>query len=114
VGAGRQIVAVTIGVNGTILDDYDVTSFDLFINGGLYAAGIAVNDDATSSRLAVFEWDTLVAGPGHDPSFSGDRMLTARVTFVDPETGAVRREFTPGVLVNYQLEEAEEEEPATP
>jgi hypothetical protein len=41
-------------------------------------------------------------------------MLTARVTFVDPETGDVRREFAPGVLVNYQLEEAEEEEPATP
>lgn len=98
----RQIVAVTIGVNGTILDDYDVTSFDLFINGGLYAAGIVVNDGATSTRLAIFEWDTLVAGPGHDVTASGDRMLTARVTFIDPDTGVTREEFTPGVLVDYQ------------
>ena len=105
----RRIVAVTIGVNGTILDDYDVTTVDLYINGSRYAEGIPV-DDATSTRLIVYPWDTLLAGPGHDPEAAGDRVLTARVTFVDPETGVTRTEFTPGVIVNYVLQAQEQEE----
>ncbi len=103
VGAGRQIVAVTIGVNGTILDDYDVTSIDLYINGSRYAAGIPVDDDATSTRLIVYPWDTTDPGlGGHPVDASGDRALTARVYFVDPVTDTVRNEFTPGVIVDYQ------------
>ena len=109
VGAGRQIVAVTIGVNGTIRDDYDVTGLDLFINGELYAAGIPI-EEASTTRLAVYGWDTAVDGPGHPADASGDRMLTVRVTFVEPTTDESRVEFTPGVLVNYQFEAPDEEE----
>lgn len=101
-GNSRQIVAVTIGVNGTIRDDYDVTRLDLFINGRLYAADVPIDDDAASTRLAIYAWDTTVIGPGHPNDASGDRMLTARVTFVDPATAQARSEFTPGVLVDFQ------------
>lgn len=102
-GNGRQIVALTVGVNGTIRDDYDVTSVDIFVNGRLHVAGVPVDDDATSTRLVVYPWDTAVTvTPGHDAEVSGDRVLTARVSFVDPVDGAPRSEFTPGVLVDYQ------------
>ena len=103
VGGSRQIVAVTIGVNGTILDDYDVTSVDLYINGSLYAASIPVDDDPTSTRLIVYPWDTTDPGlGGHPIDAPGDRVLTARVYFEDPATSTARNEFTPGVIVNYQ------------
>ena len=102
VGGSRQIVAVTIGVNGTIRDDYDVTRLDLFINGSLYAADVPIDDDATSTRLTIYAWDTTVSGPGHPTDAPGDRVLTARVTLVDPLTAQARREFTPGVLVNFE------------
>ena len=103
VGGARRIVAVTIGVNGTILDDYDVTTVDLYINGSLYAAGIPVDDDATSTRLIVYPWDTTDPGlGGHPVDAPGDRVLTARVYFVDPATDTLRNEFTPGVIVDYQ------------
>ena len=101
-GNGRHIVAVAIGVNGTILDDYDVTSVDVYINGTLYAAGIPVDDDATSTRLIVYPWDTDEPGlGGHSTTFTGDRVITARVYFVDPATDELRNEFTPGVLVSF-------------
>ncbi len=102
IGNDRQIVAITIGVNGTILDDYDVTSVDIYINGTLYAAGIPVDDDATSTRLIVYPWDTDEPGlGGHPTTLTGDRAITARVYFVDPATEALRNEFTPGVIVNF-------------
>jgi len=99
----RQIVAVTIGVNGTIMDDYDVTSVDVYINGTLYAAAIPVDDDATSTRLIVYPWDTDDPGlGGHPTNLTGDRVITARVYFIDPATNVVRNEFTPGVIVDFQ------------
>ena len=102
-GTDRQIVAVTIGVNGTILDDYDVTSIDLYINGALYATDIPVDADPTSTRLIVYPWDTTDPGlGGHPVDAPGDRVLTARVYFEDPATSTARNEFTPGVIVDYQ------------
>ncbi len=100
-GGGRQIVAITIGVNGTIVDDYDVTSVDLFVNGGTLATNVSVDADATSTRLIVYPWDTAVSTSTHPAEVAGDRVLTARVNFVDPVSGSSRSEFTPGVLLSF-------------
>ncbi|WP_162798725.1 Ig-like domain-containing protein [Thermus caldifontis] len=93
-GAGRQIVTVTVGVNGTLPPGVEVTKVDVYINGQL--AGTATQKVSTDgSQLYVYVWDTSLVVDGHDPTKSGDRVITARVYYTGGDT------FTNGVLVRF-------------
>lgn len=93
-GANRAVVAVTVGVRGTLPPGVSITQVEVYINGHL--AGAAVRQTAgDGSEVYVFSWDTVVALPGHDPTASGDRVITARVYYTGGDT------FTNGVRVLY-------------
>jgi hypothetical protein len=94
-GANRTIVAVTVGVRGTLPPEVSITQVEVYING--YLAGTAVRQTATDgSEVYVFSWDTRISlPPGHDPNASGDRVITARVYYTGGDT------FTNGVRVLY-------------
>uniref|UniRef100_UPI001FAA7C13 Ig-like domain-containing protein n=1 Tax=Thermus neutrinimicus TaxID=2908149 RepID=UPI001FAA7C13 len=94
-GAGREIVTVTVGVNGTLPPGVTINQVDVYINGQL--AGTATQQIAADgSQVYVYVWDTSQPVPGHDPAKSGDRVITARVYYTGGET------FTNGVRLNYQ------------
>lgn len=93
-GANRTIVAVTVGVRGTLPPGVSITQVEIYING--YLAGTAVRQTAgDGSEVYVFSWDTQISLPGHDPTASGDRVITARVYYTGGDT------FTNGVRVLY-------------
>jgi hypothetical protein len=94
-GANRIIVAVTVGVRGTLPPGVSITQVEVYING--YLAGTAVRQTATDgSEVYVFSWDTRISlPPGHDPNASGDRVITAQVYYTGGDT------FTNGVRVLY-------------
>jgi hypothetical protein len=94
-GANRTIVAVMVGVRGTLPPEVSITQVEVYING--YLAGTAVRQTATDgSEVYVFSWDTRISlPPGHDPNASGDRVITARVYYTGGDT------FTNGVRVLY-------------
>jgi chitinase len=93
-GANRTIVAVTVGVRGTLPPGVSITQVEVYING--YLAGTAVRQTAgDGSEVYVFAWDTRVSLLGHDPTASGDRVITARVYYTGEDT------FTNGVRVLY-------------
>ena len=93
-GANRTIVAVTVGVRGTLPPGVSITQVEVYING--YLAGTAVRQTAgDGSEVYVFSWDTRISLPGHDPTASGDRVITARVYYTGGDT------FTNGVRVLY-------------
>jgi hypothetical protein len=93
-GANRTIVAVTVGVRGTLPPGVSITKVEVYING--YLAGTAVRQTATDgSEVYVFAWDTRISLPGHDSNASGDRVITARVYYTGGDT------FTNGVRVLY-------------
>ena len=92
--ASRDIVAITVGLNGTLFGQLGtVQQVEIFINGEYQ--GPAAQMEASEDVAYVYEWDTTVASPGHDPTKSGDRMITVRVV-TDTQTY-----LTPGVRVNY-------------
>ncbi len=104
-GADREIVAIAVGLNGTLYGSLpEVTNVEVFINSG--SAGYAAPIEGTSDVAYVFSWDTTVpvlppANPlgnagGHDPAKSGDRIITARVTHTFGEF------LTPGVRVDFR------------
>ncbi|WP_253665277.1 Ig-like domain-containing protein [Thermus scotoductus] len=94
-GAGREIVAVTVGVNGTLPPGVTISQVEVYING--QPVGTATQQTATDgSQVYVYTWDTSQAAPGHDPTKSGDRVITARVYYTGGDT------FTNGVKVSYQ------------
>jgi hypothetical protein len=93
-GANRTIVAVTVGVRGTLPPGVSITQVAIYING--YLAGTAVGQTAgDGSEVYVFSWDTRIPLPGHDPDASGDRVITVRVYYTGGDT------FTNGVRVLY-------------
>ncbi len=93
-GANRTIVAVTVGVRGTLPPGVSITLVEVYING--YLAGTAARQTAgDGSEVYVFAWDTRISLPGHDPTASGDRVITARVYYTGGDT------FTNGVRVLY-------------
>jgi hypothetical protein len=93
-GAGRTIVAVTVGVRGTLPAGVSITRVEVYINGRF--AGTAVRQTAgDGSEAYVFSWDTRTSAPGHDPGASGDRVITARIYYTGGDT------FTNGVRVLY-------------
>jgi len=94
-GAGRRIVAITVGLNGTLYGQIgEVTKVEVYINAAYQ--GEADQVEATSDLAFIYTWDTAVASSGHDPAASGDRIITAKVTLISGETF-----LTPGVLVYY-------------
>ena len=106
----RQIVAIAVGVNGTVRDrenlsDLTVTSADVFINGE-FLANAVVDDSASDNRIVIYGWDTAVDVVGvHDAAASGDRVITVRIqySYVDDQGETVNgSRFTPGVLVDFQ------------
>ncbi|MFX6096927.1 hypothetical protein ABTF38_01180, partial [Acinetobacter baumannii] len=83
----RSIVATTVGVIGTLPPGVDVTQVVVYING--QEAGTATKQTATDgSQVYVYVWDTLRAAPWHDPTKSGDRVITARVYYTGGDTFA--------------------------
>ena len=97
-GANRTIVAVTVGLRGTLPPGVFINRVDIYING--YLAGTAVRQTAgDGSEVYVFAWDTRIPLPGHDPTASGDRVITARVYYTDGDTDGDT--FTNGVRVLY-------------
>lgn len=93
-GAGRAVVAVTVGINGTLPPGVDVTKVEIYVNSQrLGEAQSAVAGDG--STIYVYTWDTTQHAPGHDPTLSGDRVITARVYYTGGDT------WTSGVLVSY-------------
>lgn len=110
-GAGQDVVAITVGLTGTLHGALDkVESVEVYLNGVLAGAAKRIGDPDSPDEADVafiYEWDTedpQVAPDGHDPTKSGDRVITARVT----AGGTVY--LTPGVMVEYQPEDEEEEE----
>ena len=94
-GAGRRIVSITVGLNGTLYGQIgEVAKVEVYINAAYQ--GEADQVEATSDLAFIYTWDTAVASPGHDPNASGDRIITAKVTLNSGETF-----LTPGVLVYY-------------
>jgi hypothetical protein len=102
-GANRTIVAVTVGLRGTLPPGVSINRVDIYING--YLAGTAARQRAgDGSEVYVFAWDTRIPlPPGHDPNASGDRVITARVYYTDGDTDGDRDgdTFTNGVRVLY-------------
>ncbi len=93
-GANRTIVAVTVGVRGTLPPGVSITQVEVYING--YLVGTAVRQTAgDGSEVYVFSWDTQIPSLGHDPNAPGDRVITARVYYTGGDT------FTNGVRVLY-------------
>ena len=93
-GAQKEIVAVTIGINGTLPPGVNVSKVEIYINGQY--VGDALNATAgDGSQIFIYTWDTTQLAPGHDPTLSGDRVITARVYYTGGDT------WTSGVLVSY-------------
>jgi len=101
-GAGRQIVAITVGVNGTLPPGVTVSRVEILINSCAVAdARQEIAGDG--SYVYVYPWDTAQtlscrSDPSqiaHDPTKPGDRVITARVYYTGGDT------FTGGVLVTY-------------
>jgi len=101
----RQVVAIAVGVNGTVRDDLTVTGATVYLNGLLLASAV-VDDTASDNRIVVYGWDTAVDVVGvHDAAASGDRIITVLVeySYLDDEGATVAgSRFTPGVLVDFQ------------
>ncbi|AFH38299.1 Ig-like domain-containing protein [Thermus thermophilus] len=105
-GVGHEIVAVTVGVNGTLPPGVTISQVEVYING--QPAGTATQQTATDgSQVYVYTWDTSQPVwdtsqpvPGHDPTKSGDRVITARVYYTGGDT--FTDTFTNGVRVSYQ------------
>ncbi len=94
-GADRRIVAITVGLNGTLYGELgQITAVEIYVNGELL--GNASKIEGSEDVAYVYAWDTGVASPGHDPAAEGDRVLTAKVT---TGTGVY---LSPGVLVRYK------------
>ncbi|WP_244344785.1 Ig-like domain-containing protein [Thermus thermophilus] len=94
-GAQKEIVAVTIGINGTLPPGVNVSKVEIYINGQY--VGDALNATAgDGSQIFIYTWDTTQLAPGHDPTLSGDRVITARVYYTGGDT------WTNGVRVSYQ------------
>ncbi|WP_366728832.1 Ig-like domain-containing protein [Thermus scotoductus] len=99
-GAGREIVTVTIGLNGTVPAGVRVNRVEVYINGLL--AGTASSQNAgDGSQIFVYAWDTRSQVGGHDPTASGDRVITAKVSYTNAE-GETVDTFTDGVRVTYR------------
>ncbi|BDG25726.1 hypothetical protein TthSNM66_03620 [Thermus thermophilus] len=93
-GANRSIVAITVGINGTLPPGVSVTRVAIYINGEYQ--GDATSDTAgDGSQIYIYTWNTAQSSPGHDPTLSGDRVITARVYYTGGDT------WTSGVLVSY-------------
>ncbi|BCP66834.1 hypothetical protein TthHB5018_17680 [Thermus thermophilus] len=94
-GANRSIVAITVGINGTLPPGVSVTRVAIYINGEYQ--GDATSDTAgDGSQIYIYTWNTAQSSPGHDPALSGDRVITARVYYTGGDT------WTNGVRVSYQ------------
>ncbi|WP_353300535.1 Ig-like domain-containing protein [Thermus thermophilus] len=94
-GANRSIVAITVGINGTLPPGVSVTRVAIYINGEYQ--GDATSDTAgDGSQIYIYTWNTAQSSPGHDPTLSGDRVITARVYYTGGDT------WTNGVRVSYQ------------
>ena len=94
-GANRSIVAITVGINGTLPPGVSVTRVAIYIDGKYQ--GDATSDTAgDGSQIYIYTWNTAQSSPGHDPAFSGDRVITARVYYTGGDT------WTNGVRVSYQ------------
>lgn len=98
-GANRSIVAITVGINGTLPPGVSVTRVEIYINGEYQ--GDATSDTAgDGSQIYIYTWNTAQSSPGHDPALSGDRVITAKVYYTGGDTGGDT--WTNGVLVSYQ------------
>jgi len=98
-GANRSIVAITVGINGTLPPGVSVTRVAIYINGKYQ--GDATSDTAgDGSQIYIYTWNTAQSSPGHDPALSGDRVITARVYYTGGDTGGDT--WTNGVRVSYQ------------
>ncbi|MFC0596701.1 Ig-like domain-containing protein, partial [Thermus composti] len=94
-GAGRAIVTITVGINGTLPPGVDVNKVEIYINGQYQ--GDAVSQTAgDGSQIYILTWNTTQSSLGHDPTLSGDRVITARVYY----TGGDK--WTNGVKVLYR------------
>ncbi|WP_298629615.1 Ig-like domain-containing protein [uncultured Thermus sp.] len=97
-GAGREIVSITVGVNGTLPPGVTVNQVDVYING--VRIGSATRQSAgDDSQVFVYVWDTSVSVPGHDPTKSGDRVITAEVVYRAGSTSTST--LTGGILVHF-------------
>lgn len=86
---------MTIGINGTLPPGVNVSKVEIYINGQY--VGDALNATAgDGSQIFIYTWDTTQLAPGHDPTLSGDRVITARVYYTGGDT------WTNGVRVSYQ------------
>ncbi|MGC8905781.1 Ig-like domain-containing protein, partial [Thermus sp.] len=95
-GADRDIVAVTVGINGTLPPGVAVTKVEIYVNGS-YLGDATSSTAGDGSQIFVYAWDTTQSASGHDPTLSGDRILTARVYYTggDTWTNGVRVVFIP-------------------
>lgn len=99
-GHNRDIVAITVGINGTIPDGFTITQVRIFLNGQDTLQNATRQEATDGSQVFVYPWDTRNPLPGHDPLASGDRVIMAHITYTDD----TRREwttFTPGVPVRF-------------
>ncbi|WP_234944427.1 Ig-like domain-containing protein [Thermus scotoductus] len=99
---GRTIVAITVGVIGTLPPGVTVSRVEILING-CSVADARWERASDDSYVYVYPWDTAQtlscrsdsSQIAHDPTKSGDRVITARVYYTGGDT------FTGGVLVTY-------------
>ncbi|WP_460172058.1 Ig-like domain-containing protein [Thermus sp. FJN-A] len=92
--ADRSIVTITVGINGTLPPGVSVTRVEIYINGQ-YQGDATSNTAGDGSQIYIYTWDTTQSSPGHDPTLSGDRVITARVYYSGGDT------WTNGVRVSY-------------
>ncbi len=93
----RQLLDISVGLNGTLPSGTAVTNVEIFVSG------VSIGDaselsDSTGGEFYLLQWDVCddpsAEVPGNVP---GDRTLTALVEVSGGDTY-----FTPGVLIDHQ------------